>query len=742
MTSPLDVWLWPEQEGIRAWTPYRTCLLHASSPGPQNLRLSDRHLRDGLEAIALGQALHPDIAEFLGDVLATGKPVQLRLARGLPETWMDFPYERLQYDGQSLTERIVVAREVPFPSDADTALSAAKAVALNLWPLAESIQPTAELRQRRPCLEIVPGRKLADRFMLSRNQHDYGLLIVVAHGSEGQHDAPFRLDDGKGWSLPSGRGMSALVILLACGSEDGNLLAYGRELLAAGARTVLAPRGKLDAKGAEEFLHGFLRDWLDQGLSVAEALRRAQIDDPQRYGAQRLYLLGEAGLRWGAMEAPEYATLDDLQIRARRELQETTPVTALSELCERLTLRHYQQYGALDEVRLPVDESEEARLLQRLYPMLDSLSPLTQSWVTPLLAYLAESHDHRLLPPLEERRRRLEQRMPEGLPPASHHHWAKLYYRQGHYALAARELVAGLSRLAPEQRLRQGVGLLGALMNLLIDQAMVEPARRIELALDLCLSTRNDDLAPRYRRNLVDRRARLALRAGDADQAHCLFRRRWQRDQGDTRVLNWLLYLSAWHPVAQAQEYLDKTLDGFDPAALNSDELVGNEGYLYRLRALAAWAWCHDDSSVADRIAPAIPFLTHRLLDHPDLDAGPPGFTLAYLSLYAHRQAPVWKDRLPPWGCIAEALREHRYFLELAAFAALRGETDEARRALETYQAQRRLIVLELRRLPSDLTPPDWDDVVIRREERERTGLLETLPITAEHLLAQGLLPL
>jgi hypothetical protein len=740
MSAPIIVWLWPEQDRIRAWTPAQTRLFSTLSPGPEPL--SHRSLRDGLETIDLRRALHPELADFLNTALATGQPPHLRLAYGLPKAWRDFPYEQLEHAGQPLAGRIAVARDVPFPSEADTALPNPQAAVFDLWLRTEPVKPTEGLRQHWPCLEILNTEKLANRFMVSRNLHDYGLLIVVTHGSEGHLDAPFRLADGREWSLPMGRGMPALVILLACGDEDGNLLAYGRELLEAGAHTVLAPKGKLDARGAAIFLDSFLRDWLNHGLNAAEALRRAQINDQREgYGAQRLYLLGEAGLRWGATDAPDYTGTEELEVRARRELQDTTPPIALPALCERLTLQHYQRDGTLDDLKHPFKKPEEAVLLQRLYPLADSLSSLTQSWVLPLLAYLAEIHDHRLLQPLENLRPHLEQKQPDGLPPTGYHHWAKLYYRRGKYICAARELATGLTRVAPDQRLQQSAGLLGTLLNVLIDQALVEPALRTEQRLDLYLAQRTDENVEEIQRKFVDRRARLALRAGEGERAHILYRRRWYSDKQDERALPWLLYIAAWYPMAEAREYRDAGLAQLVLAKLTPD-LVGDDDALYRLRALAAWAWRHDDTEVAEAIAPAIVFCTERLLDHPDLDAGPPGFTLAYLDLYARQHAPTWKDRLPSWGYVAEALREHRYFLELAAFAALRDETDEARRALEIYQKQRRLVVQELRRLPADLDLPDWDTVLTRREQRENTSLLGTHPITAEVLLKQGLLPL
>lgn len=665
----------------------------------------------------------------------------LRLARGLPAAWQDFPYELLTHDGRPLRERIIVVREAPFPSDAETALPISRGAVLNLWPREESIQPVADLHPKWPCLEIKPNRKLAERFMASQNLHEYGLLIVVAHGTEGQRDEPF-LTDGQGWSLPIGRGLPALVILLACGGEDGNLLDYGRTLLDAGARTVLASRGQLDAQEARDFLHAFLHSWLDEGLSTAEALRQAQAKDATGFGARRLYLFGEAGLRWGPTDDPDYASMADLETRARRELAESTPLIALPALCERLTLLNYQQHGTLDELQPPFEEDEEGPLLARLHLRVDTLSPLTRCWALPILACFAENYDQSLIPDFEQRRSRFEQNLAGQVPAASYHHWSKLYYRKGEYALAARDLAAGLGRIGPDQLARQGIGLLGALLNLLIDQALVEPGRRVELLLDQHLSLRDDKLGRRHRRNLKDRSARLALRAGNPDQAHCLYRRRWRNDPTDDRALVWLLYLTAWHPTEQADEYRDKALAQFNAAEL-VPELGGNDNRLYRLRALAARAWRHDDAEVAETIAAAISFCAERLLDYPDLDAGPPGFTLACLHLYARRSgsAPDWMKRLPSWSHIATALRDQRYFLELAGFSALLGETDEARRALGPFQARRRLVVEELRGLPKYLELPEWDTILADQEARERDGLLGAAPVTPESLVHRGLLP-
>ncbi|RXL96522.1 CHAT domain-containing protein, partial [Citrobacter sp. AAK_AS5] len=81
-------------------------------------------------------------------------------------------------------------------------------------------------------------------------------------------------------------GLPPLVILLACGSDTGNLIHYGRKLLAHGARTLIAPFGRLDARAARDFLVQFLPRW-STGWRADTALQAAQARDETGWGARR-----------------------------------------------------------------------------------------------------------------------------------------------------------------------------------------------------------------------------------------------------------------------------------------------------------------------------------------------------------------------------------------------------------------------------------------------------------------------
>ena len=732
------VWLWPEAGQVRVFTADETRVL--SGPPSLSPPPPDAHLRAGKMAEGLSQCLQPDLAGVLVRALESG-PVELRLTADVPPEWRDYPYEWLQYQGQPVQNRMVVVRDAPRSSAGATALAIRKAALLDLWPTQEAIQPTRNL-PTCPGLERKPGHLMAHSFMATANLLDYGLLIVVAHGSERGTDIPFRLENGEGWSLPTARGLPPLVILLACGSEDGNLLDYGRQLLAEGAKTVLAPRGKLDARGARVFLETFLPCW-QEGHRVATALHLAQqADQTEHYGAARLRLLGEAGLRLGASEEADFCDPDILEKRVLADLQADQLPADLLAWCERLTLKHYQLQGNLDQLERLISKNEEAALLRHLHPVLERLPHLTQSWVMPYLAYLAEYHDHHLLASLQQQRQELESRFPGKInTPSYHRHWAKLHYRQGYYALAAREVAAGLIQLKNQEQSPHAVGLLGTLLNILIDQTLAQPALCVEQELDVVLDRRTDKEAEDHRKKKVDRLARLELREGNPDRFNTLYHRRWQNDPEDERALAWLLYGAAWYPVECEKKYLEAVSVLLDDLlkALTPQGVSGNANTLYLLRALATWVWCRDDMVLAERLAVVIPFCSHRLLNQPHNDPGPIAFILAYLHLFAVKHHPDWQVKLPAWDTIMTALHDGKYYLEETAFCYLIADYRQVKRHLNSFHGQRRGVIKELSSVQLNL---QLEGSLSEQELKEKEVFLQPTDQPVYHLLNSGLLPL
>ncbi|MCX7113832.1 MAG: hypothetical protein NTX45_27910 [Proteobacteria bacterium] len=131
-----ECWLWPEENGIRWWTPDATGLL------PPDAHQGDwAGLRDGLEKTDFRNALAAELAGVLKQALASGEPVCLRLADGLPDGWQTFPFEWLRDGGMPLQRWLGVERHVPLRVSPTQCLGEGKVAVLNLWPEGEREQP-------------------------------------------------------------------------------------------------------------------------------------------------------------------------------------------------------------------------------------------------------------------------------------------------------------------------------------------------------------------------------------------------------------------------------------------------------------------------------------------------------------------------------------------------------------------------------------------------------------------------
>ena len=94
-----DCWLWPEEDGVRWWTPYATGLLAGRLPGEPEFDESLAELRDLKVQVPLEEALHPDLVTLLSDLLQRSPcGARLHLRDDLPEIWHRFPFVWLKHD--------------------------------------------------------------------------------------------------------------------------------------------------------------------------------------------------------------------------------------------------------------------------------------------------------------------------------------------------------------------------------------------------------------------------------------------------------------------------------------------------------------------------------------------------------------------------------------------------------------------------------------------------------------------
>jgi hypothetical protein len=750
-----DCWLWREAARIRWWTPEATGFLASDHPHPHGLSLGWAEQRDGRSRAALQQALTSDLVEVLASALGRSESVRLRLAADLPESWARYPFEWLRHQGTPLQGRLLVERWVPKQAQAGHGLEGRDIVVLNLWPEEETVQPCGALDARA---DVYFGPAAVEHFMARADLSRLSLLAVVSHGSEVKEGPPFRLADGRAFELPLCHGLPPVVLMLACGTEDGNLLDYGRKLLAAGAWAVIAPVGQPDARAAEGFLRGFLEQWR-RGHRLDHILREFHRQAEQERTGWRFCLLGRGGLRAGLPAQPEEWPDGRLAEAARSELEADAAGAALPALVERITLRCYQEAGRLEKVELELraaleiatgDERREPALLRGLDRHHGGLSRLTQVWVLPLLGGLAEVYDHALLNKYDRLCRAMETALRAEGPIQSHHYLSKVPYRLGHYVPAARAAVDGLAKAGPNDPGR--VRLLGQLFNLLIDLDLPDSGALVDTHLSLLLNDYRGEDAERQRMNRLDRQARLALRHGEPGLALARYaeKRRKAKQTGQdsqgVRELITLLYAASWAKPSDntTRAYAEEArslLPGPEHmlATLASDHPGGNDNAVYLIRALALWSWRAADRETAGCLARYSGYL--RALLESERDPGPAGFSIWYLRL--HTGMAPWSAELPSLNEAEAGLDSGSYWLELAALTALAGHLRKTETYLDRFQAVRGETVKILDGLPREWELDESWQSIASRADLEREVLLgvaaEPLP---DRLIETGLLPL
>lgn len=747
---------WREGDAVRWWTPHATGTLPLDPLAPAaNGRAPT--LADPPERCLLATTLAPALAQVLAERLDERPGLwRLHLGADLPEAWQRIPFESLLHRGQRLDARAQIVRQAAPLAAPPVPPRTAEVVIVDLWPEGERAGADgrklfAGLAESVELPRILRGYPMACAQLPQIDLSDKALLCVIGHGSEGRDAQPFRTETGEYWSLPLSQGLPPLVLLLACGDEQGNLLDYGGELLQAGAQAVLAPVGRLDAPAADRFLRAFLAGW-EAGRTVGELLWNAQREPDGEYGACRLRVLGRADLHRGP--ARGWSEQPDAALNKAAAHDDE----ALRALLERITVRWFQTRenpdAAVDEQLYKAlkirrdDGAAEVPLLARLDRLHESLSLLTASWVIPYIVYLAEVYDHELLHNYESSRPNFpSDALPE---PFVYHYWGKLYYRKGEYGHALMELANGFALLDPARLFKPaGIGPLGLLVNCLIDLNLPRPGLALFNRLDIGLRSLEDRLSQfglLEKINRLDRQARLALRQGSPVEAAIYYREKRSRDTRDPdRERAWLLYVASWSdPLGQEARHLATEVG----ERVRAEETIldrigpGNATLAYLVRAYALWAWRAADRDAFGWLAPRLTDVEQRFASGQD--SGPLGFSLGYLHL-CRRALGAVSVALPPWEIAESALNAHGYWFELAVFSALLNRREKAEGFLGKFHGLRVGTLPTLERLPDWLPigpPIVWREELDWRGAEERRLLLADSPPAVEDLVAAGVLPL
>lgn len=726
-----DCWLWPEEDGVRWWTPYATGLLARRLPGEPEFDESLADLRDRKVQVPLEEALHPDLVALLSDLLQSSPcGVRLHLRDDLPEIWHRFPFVWLNHNDRLLLGRLVPIIYCPSPalSDPNSAHSTSTVI-LDLWPHQSCKELPApvfhHLVPQGSHTRVQRGTNMVNSFMEHSDLSQFGAAILIGHGTETCGHELIQLEKGGRWSFPPQERMPSLVMLLLCGTDEFNLDDEISRLFRQGADHVIAPVGQIDVCAADQMLRHFLEN-NSSSKCLEDTVLSAQGLDEDHAVASRLVIY-----RARRLFGPQYGGDTTTGSFARKCDLASCDATALVGLLDSISFNaSLDQADLADMVELLFqalnldygDPVAENQLLTRLDEIEDNLQPLTQSWVMPLMAFLAENYNHKLL----EKYEKCYNASPDVLPttPYSHYGWAKVYCRQGRLVDGVQELVKGLHCIDKNRPCALGgPALISQLISVFVKLNLPQTGTALfDRHLETCLANRGDALLERHRRNRLDRLARLALARGEAAIAAGLFHTKRAQEirqaRDGLRELAWLTYIAACCGLSGKQNVITQAKDALrDVKGILQGLGAGNESEAYLLRGVAAWAWVNEDQKAGTILEPYIPEIRKRMFQQ---DPAPFAATLFFIEAYRRDVLGESVDQ-EVWGEVAASLEARYKWYSLAVYSLLMGRTDKADNCLEKFH---RLRVEVCRQLSGT---PDWiqetlaciDEEIAAQEEQE-----------------------
>lgn len=547
----------------------------------------------------------------------------------------DFPWETIDWAGRPLREQAIIVRGhrwIKPPSSG----RAGSIRWLNLFPPGEyhfrEFQPWIRSGRLRPAQWIGLGRDL----------HDCVETFVLAHG-----DARGILDrEGFPVRWPASLPTPRYVWLLACAEGDA-MSQLAQHFLRAGTETVFCATNRLDAQKMA-------------GL-VCERLQALDQDPAASPIHTLLSLTGKAG----SSEDGGAATLTvwgDLPL-------DTSAGAPWNHA-------HWARWSG----RRPCQTLDDRHTAADLASVMASwrsghLWPITEKSLHPTLVWAAERHDHEAM--LE-----LRSRAPLDSGAKALRARAKEARRIGDYPRAIDSVATALSQ-SPDMPIRKDLLLLRA--NILIDMNLPVAAQTDLRDHENCADCSDDELARSAdEAKRLDALARSWIRCGQPDTARDKLERKLSLSAtgalGDdrTRVQTSLLYQLAWGLVSEIPGREGRRRRALELAQWAAEQLsavsatntpAANDDNLYLARALAAYAWATKDNVVAQMLIPWRQTARDRF---GDIDPGP----WSYIILFGYLMAPLnlaFADHTD-YQRAQDALKESRYDLESAVFAALAGD--------------------------------------------------------------------
>ena len=717
------------------------------------------NLRDQKNSLSLVDLLGDSISvTFLGwlQLLEKDEYLRLHLLNTLPNSWQQLPLEWCQWQGEPLYKKVQIVRYATLPKESLSCRKTKQGIILNLWPQQYNQQQFFEKIIYDPDFEVIKGRYKSALYIKNNDVSQLSLLCVIAHGNEKEVEQPFLGEDNKPWSLPK-RQLPPLVLLIACGGEQGNLLHYGETLLQRGAKTVLAAKGKLDASQVTHFLDAFLALW-KQGLDAECILFKLQAEKNAEHAARRIHVIGQSGLCHTSRLLADTEIIDwhTLSKKAVKDDE------ALLMLLDQLTLHNLVTQSSLESSVSDLyealgfnymDANEKRSLLyDRLNTLYPQCQPLTQKWLSCFLMYLSTLHQYNAIEQYQQEVARLQEIQIRGSN-SFFFYLASGKYRSRHHEQAMKIIIDGLNTSLSNSdykltELAVNISIVMLLPEL--GEFFLEQTNNTLAVADISEARRAVEVFTQ-----LDRTARLAVHIGDPDNelngdaglVKCLqeLQRKQDlaistREETGERELCALLYFSAWlkHETPNAS-YAKEALILLAPVDEICQQLRSKEGNLtklYLLRALSAWAWRQQDKeaiTLLEQYLPTIIDLCNRATHN---NAAAPGFIIAYMALLNN---PLAKQQ---WFYISNKMLSDQCYFELAIFHKLLKQDKKAILAYKKFKQQQRNVFEQMKNLQKSVEMDEYNDLLEKTEKRlTRETLMDIVKLNLEDMQQLGFVP-
>ena len=737
MITCQDLWLWWRIDTLY-WLNPLDCGNLQPEVSPSNKShgfFSFAELRQGDRSQAMEDCVGKEVADILRSSLPKQGYLRLHLGDSLPDWLQKAPWSWCNLDAERLSHRIQVEHCSPEPYEDHQATTCNQIRFFDLWPhqapFLDFVKTYGSKYNIQYDRSVVRATNTLNNYDLSQ----YSALIITAHGTEDSLDRPFLDENDCAWSLPLDKKLPRLIILIACGSECGNLGTYASRLLnQEGVTAVIAPVGQLDVNAMVTFMKFFLNDWIN-GSSVSEALASASQKDIERIGAARLCLFGNGSLR----------------------IISTNKV--LLDQVNSLTLQRYQSTGSFWDVVFQLykarnlqfdDPHESAYFFRQLDELRGHLWPVTNIWLAPYMAHMAQKHSHNSINYYRNISINNSQRDSAPDDEFFYYYLAGTEYRQGHYAIATHNISKGINSLSGNNKApcsNGGVKLLGILINILVDLNLPKSAQLSCDIIDRCLRTADYIPNRGYETDrfiLLDRQARVSVRNGEIVRAKEQLKRKRAMAINDyeadgLRELATLMLISAWHGTSLKDKLIGEARSALQDVAAVRNVIISSAGLnrqMYILKALGAVAWLLESKTDLKLISHYLSEL-HENYDYSK-DSGPLGALFFYSSMAGDETARKL------WPSVEQWLNDDGYYFELAVYSALLKNQENASIYLDRFQKSRRDAITNLSKANMAVGWPGFKIIageIAEREILEREMLLYKRP-APEKLALHGLIPL